>query len=91
MPRRTLSLLDLHNLFGRGKLYVIRKVQEDWICISRLRRRRGNFMVSDYYFQKRVGYPEMCARAKVGDLAYKGYGVRWRLIRKIFRRDIAEE
>ena len=91
MPKKLMTLLDIHNLFDRGRVYVIRNVQDDCVAISRLRRRRGHFIVSDYFFERRVGRPEMRVKASPGDLAYKGYGMRWKLIRKVFRRDIAEE
>lgn len=83
MTKRVLNRLQFQHLFDSGRMYLIRGVKEGRIEISRIRRKRGYFIVNNYVFQRKVGWPEEGAKTLPGDLAFKGYGKKWRLVKRI--------
>jgi hypothetical protein len=86
MTKRNLTMNEYWNLFLRGRLYLIRRVEKDWVTLSRLRRYKNGLKVSEFRFTRQLGFPEKGGVAQESDMAFKGYGMRWRLLKMIVKK-----
>ena len=83
MTKKRYNMNEFWNLFMRGRVYLIRRVEKDWVTVSRLRRFRNGLKVSEFMFTRKLGYPETGILAKPDDLIFKAYERKWKLLRAV--------
>jgi len=86
MAKSKIGINEFWNFFLRGRVYLIRRVEEDWVTISRLRRHRNGLKVSSFMFTRKLGIPGKGVYAKTDDLVYKGYSQKWRLLKMLVKK-----